>query len=56
MRKEYVKPAVRAENLTIGVFGCYGGDSDGNNGGGSQWSPIGWFNPLFQICCGGGGN
>lgn len=49
MRKEYCKPVARSEKLAVGVFGSYAA------GGGSQCSPIGWFWPLFGICCGGGG-
>lgn len=52
MRKEYCKPAVRSEKLTVGVFGNYGGSE---SGGGCRWSPVGFLWPLFGICCGGGG-
>jgi hypothetical protein len=53
MRKEYCKPEVRTEKLAVGVFGSYngGGNDEGGNGGGSNWSPVNFLNPLFQICC-----
>jgi hypothetical protein len=48
MRKSYCKPEVRAERLSIGVFGSYGCDYEG------ILNPfIGIFNPLFRLCCGG---
>jgi hypothetical protein len=52
MRKDYCKPTMRSEKLAVGVFGSYGGSESG----GGQCSPIGWFWPLFGICCGGGGS
>lgn len=58
MRKAYNRPEMRAEALTMGVFGDYGNDNNGgggSGGGGGQNGPIGWFFPLFGICCGGGG-
>ncbi|MBD3219957.1 hypothetical protein GF314_01835 [bacterium] len=51
MRKSYSKPELRAESLEVGVYGSYGQDDDGCGG---VWSPfIGFFNPLFTLCCGG---
>jgi len=48
MRKSYCKPEVRAERLSVGVFGNYGCDYEG------ILNPfIGIFNPLFKLCCGG---
>jgi hypothetical protein len=29
MRKAYMAPAIRTENIEIGVFGCYGGGNGG---------------------------
>lgn len=45
MKKVYKKPTLKTEKLEIGVFGSYGE--------GAWGTVIGWFNPLFGLCCGG---
>lgn len=54
MRKSYSTPEVRSEKLEVGAYGCYSGD-DSDTGGGLWGSIIGILNPLFGLCCGGGG-
>jgi hypothetical protein len=54
MRKRYEKPELNCESLACGVYGSYGGDDD-DGGGGCLGNFIGFFNPLFGLCCGGGG-
>ena len=58
MKKGYLRPEIRTENITVGVYGDYGSESGGGNGGGNGggqqgggWSPIHIFNPLFHWCC-----
>jgi len=51
MRKGYEKPELRTEDLAVGVYGSYGDDNDN---GGPMGHFIGFFNPLFGLCCGGG--
>ena len=49
MRKEYKAPKVSTETVQVGVFGCYGSN---DTGGGNSW--LGFLNPFFGFCCGGG--
>ena len=54
MKKGYLRPEIRTENITVGVYGDYGSEGGGGNGGGQQgggWNPIHIFNPLFHWCC-----
>lgn len=53
MRKDYCRPEVRAEQLAVGVFGCYG-NNPGSGGSNNGPRPVGFLFPLFGICCGGG--
>jgi hypothetical protein len=48
-KKDYRKPEVHTEKVTIGVFGCYGSD-DGLSGD-SQSRPVSFWNPFFRFCC-----
>lgn len=48
MKKVYKRPSLKTEKVEIGVFGKYG-----KEGGGALAPFIGWFNPLFGLCCGG---
>ncbi len=52
-KKGYLRPEIRTENLTVGVYGNYGSDNGdgGCDGGGGGWSPVHIFNPLFHWCC-----
>jgi hypothetical protein len=50
MKKGYIRPEIRTESITVGVYGCYG-DDDGGGGNGGTWSPVHIFNPLFHWCC-----
>ena len=52
MRKSYNTPELRSEKLVVGVYGDYG--DDGDDGGGVLGNFVGFFNPLFGLCCGGG--
>jgi hypothetical protein len=49
-KKSYIRPEIRTENITVGVYGDYAaaGGGDGDDGG---WNPIHIFNPLFHWCC-----
>jgi hypothetical protein len=48
-KKSYIRPEIRTENITVGVYGDYGAASgDGDDSG---WSPIHILNPLFHWCC-----
>lgn len=47
MKKVYKAPQLKTEKIEIGVFGRYG------SGEGALAPFIGWFNPLFGLCCGG---
>ena len=42
-REEYKKPEIRSETIEIGAYGQYGE------------SPVQALQPLFGLCCGGGG-
>ena len=53
MRKSYSTPEVRSEKLAVGVYGDYG--DGGGDDGGVLGHFVGIFNPLFGLCCGGGG-
>jgi hypothetical protein len=52
-KKSYIRPEIRTENITVGVYGEYGVDGGGAGGGGGDggWTPIHIFNPLFHWCC-----
>jgi hypothetical protein len=51
-KKSYMRPEVRTENITVGVYGEYGSVSGGGNPPPPpHFSPIHIFNPLFHWCC-----
>jgi len=52
MKKCYSKPQLKTERLEIGVFGCY--SSTGIISKGGSWGIVlGFFNPMWGLCCGG---
>jgi hypothetical protein len=53
IKKVYLRPEIRTENIAVGVYGDYGDQNGGGGGdeGGGCWNPIHIFNPLFHWCC-----
>ncbi|MFN2372098.1 MAG: putative RiPP precursor [Candidatus Krumholzibacteriia bacterium] len=44
MKKTYTRPVLRSVEVTLGVFGSYGGDGDGGpDGGGRHGGRRGWW-------------
>ena len=46
-RKSYIRPEIRTEEVSVGIYGDYGDSANGDDG----WQPIRFFNPLFHWCC-----
>lgn len=52
-KKKYIAPEILSEDISVGVFGSYGGCGDGFTGSGQLDPFIPAFNPVFGWCCGG---
>ncbi len=53
LKKTYKTPEIQSEDIAIGVFGDYGGDSNGCGHGWNDldWTPLFWITSIFQVWC-----
>ncbi len=48
-KKHYSAPKITSEEITIGVFGCYGGTGHNPPYGGGNWWGGGWFGGWWNF-------